>query len=205
MMGRARRITTILLLLALLQPAAAIATTYEEGDAAFQKKDYTTAMQHWHVLAAAGHVRAQLGLARLYYGGLGVPLDYELAFQWCSKAADQNDANAQYILGAMYRDGKGVERDGSKAIGLFLKASSQGIPGAQYNIGLMFLTGEQVPADPAEAYYWLGLAASASGKEHAQMRATASYARDQAGAKLSAEQITELKRRIGTAQTAQAR
>jgi TPR repeat protein len=205
MRGRAKRIWAILLLLGLLQPAAALAATYEEGDAAFHRKDYDTAMRHWLVLAHAGHVGAQVGVARLYYGGLGVALDYDLAFQWGSKAAEQNDPNAQYIVGAMYRDGKGVGRDGAAAMAFFLKAAGQRVPGAQYNIGLMYLTGELVTADPAEAYYWLGLAATAQGKEHAQMRTTAAYARDQARTKLSAQQIAEQDLRINAAQAAQAR
>lgn len=205
MRGRARRIWAILLLLGLLQPAAALATTYEEGDAAFHRKDYDTAMRHWLVLAHAGHVGAQLGVARLYYSGLGVPLDYAHAFHWSSKAAEQNDPNAQYLLGAMYRDGKGVERDGAKAKAFFTQAAGRGIPGAQYNLGLLYLTGDLVIVDPAEAYYWLGLAATAQGKEHAQMRTTASYARDQARAKLSPQQIAELDLRINASQAAQAR
>lgn len=205
MLGRGRGISTLLVLLALLPATTATAATYEEGDAAFHKKDYETALRHWQPLAEAGHVRAQLGVCRIYYGGLGVVLNYEVAFLWCSRAADQGEPNAQYILGALHRDGKGAERDMAKAVVFFQKAGKQGIPGAQYNLGLLYLTGEVGAIDSVEAYYWLGLAATAQGNEHAQMRATAVYARDQAGAKLSPQQITELKDRISASQTAQAR
>jgi TPR repeat protein len=205
MVRRRRGIATSFLLLALLAPGASIAASYEEGDAAFQKKDYATAMRHWLPLAEAGHAGAQLGVARLYYSGLGVVLDYEIAAQWCAKAAEQGQPNAQYILGAMYRDGKGVEQDSSKAMSLSHKAATQGVPGAQYNLGLMYMKDGAVPADYAEAYYWLGLAATASGKEHSQLRSTAAYMRDDVGSKLSSEQLAELRRRIDERKSAQAR
>src|SRR5262245_15772529 len=196
MLGRRGAIATSFLLLALVATTASRAASYEEGDAAFLKKDYATAMRHWLPLAESGHARAQLGIARIYYGGLSVVRDYDVAFHWCSKSADQGEANAQYILGAMYRDGKGVARDPSKAVSMFQKAAAQGIPGAQYNLGLMYMEGGALPVDHAEAYYWLGLAASANGKEHSQLRTTAAFARDDAGTRLSEDQIAELKRRI---------
>lgn len=197
MLGRRTRVAVPLLLLALL-PAIATAAPYEDGDAAFRKKNYTAAMRKWLPLAEAGDARAQLGVARMYHGGLGVVQDYELAFLWFTRAADQNDANAQYILGAMYRDGKGVERDGAKALSLSLKSANQGNPGAQYNLGLMYLAADGAnPANHGEAYYWLSLAASVPGKEHTRLRMAAAYARDDAASKLSTEEIAAVKRRIG--------
>lgn len=193
------------LLVVLGAASPAMAGPYEDGEAAFQRKDYTAAMRHWQRLAEAGDARAQSRVAALYYGGLGVALNYETAAMWCEKSADQGDANAQYLLGAMYRDGKGVERDSQKAFALSLKAADQGVPGAQYNLGLMHMMGEGVPANYVEAYYWLGVAALASGKEYSRLRSTAAFAQDEAGLKLSPDQIAEAKRRIDERKIAQSR
>ena len=204
MLGKRSVISIPLLLLAVL-PTVSLAGSYEEGEAAFNKKDYATAMQHWEPLAESGDARAQLGVARLYYSGHGVLWDYKQAAVWCAKAAAQGEPEAQYILGSMYRDGTGVERDSRQAMDWLLKAATQGVPGAQYSLGLLYFTGAAGPPNPNEAYYWLGLAATATGSQHSQMRSTAAFARDDAGSKLSKEQISELNRRIVEAKTAQAR
>ena len=196
MIRRCNRIATALLSLAMIYPIEGLAGPYEDGDVAFRKKNYEAALQHWRPAASAGHAGAQFGVATLYYGGLGVVIDYDQAFEWCTKAADQGLPPAQYMLAAMYRDGKGVGQDPATAVSLFRKAAEQDVRGAQYSIGLMYFTGEGVAADNDEAYYWLSLAASGSDKEHAQLRSTASYLRDQAAQKLNAQQIEVARKRI---------
>ena len=196
MIRRCNLVVAALLLLATIYPVEGLAGPYEDGDQAFLKKNYEAALRHWRSVASAGHARAQLGIATLYYGGLGVVMNYDEAFEWCAKAADQGLPTAQYMLAAMYRDGKGVEQDQAKARSLFRQAAEQDVPGAQYSMGLMYFAGQGVAVDYGEAYYWLSLAASASGKEHDQVRSTAAYLRDQAAAKLSAEQIKGAKTRI---------
>ena len=196
MIRRSNYVAAALLLLALIHPVAGHAGPYEDGDAAFRKKNYEAALRHWQPAASAGHAEAQFGVATLYYGGLGTVVDYAEAFEWCAKAADQGLARAQYMLASMYRDGKGVERDHAKAAILFRKAAEQAVPGAQYSLGVMYFSGESIAVDYDEAYYWLSLAAGSSGKEHAQLRSTATYLRDQAAQKLNAEQIAAVKQRI---------
>jgi uncharacterized protein len=196
MIRRCNCIAAALLSLAMMHPVESLAGPYEDGDVAFQKKNYEVALQHWRPAASAGHAGAQFGLATLYYGGLGMAIDYDQAFEWCTKAADQGLPPAQYMLAALYRDGNGVGQDRAKAAGLFRKAAEQDVPGAQYSIGLMYFTGEGITADYGEAFYWLSLAASGSDKENAQLRSTASYLRDQAAEKLNAQQIETAKKRI---------
>ena len=203
MPGTCPGVATSLLLFALLYPIECSAGPYEDGDAAFHQKDYAAAMQHWKPIAAAGHAGAQLGVATLYYGGHGVVQDYAQAYAWCTKAADQGDMKAKYILVAMHRDGKGADKNLSLAVALFREAAEHDVQGAQYSLGMMYLTGEGVPTDYREAYYWLGLAAGTDGKENAQLRATASYLRDQAAGKLSAEQVAQITQRISERKLAQ--
>ena len=69
----------------------------------------------------------------------------------------------------------------------------------------MYFSGESIAVDYDAAYYWLSLAAVSSGREHAQLRSTASYLRDQAAEKLNAEQIAAAKRRIAERKVADAR
>ena len=44
----------------------------EEAEAAYQQKDYTTAMRLWQQLAQAGDVVAQINLGAMYESGQGV-------------------------------------------------------------------------------------------------------------------------------------
>ena len=203
MPGMPTGVATSLLLFAFLYPIEGIAGPYEDGDSAFQQKDYTTAMQHWRPLAADGHAGAQLGVATLYYGGLGVVQDYAQAFTWCTKSANQGDAKAKYILGAMYRDGKGVDKDLSLAMALFREAAEHDVHGAQYSLGMMYLLGEGVQPNYVEACYWLSLAAGVDGADNSQLRASASYLRDEAASKLSAEQVAQITQRVSERKLAQ--
>jgi TPR repeat protein len=160
-------------------------------------------MQHWKPIATAGHAGAQLGVATLYYGGLGVVQDYGQAFAWCTKSADQGEAKAKYILGSMYRDGKGAEKNLSLAMTLFQAAAEHDVQGAQYALGPMYFMGEGVLPNYLEAYYWLSLAAGADGKDSSQLRASASYLRDEAAGKLSAEQVAQITQRVSERKLAQ--
>lgn len=198
-------VVAFLLLLASSFPGASHAGPYEDGDEAFRRKSYAVAMKHWHPLAEEGHAQAQLGVATLYYSGLGVVLDYTLAFEWFGKAANQGVPRAEYMLGAMYRDGKGVHEDQGKAVECFRKAADHNVQGAQYSLGVMYLTGKGLATDYGEAYFWLSLAATAALKESAQLTSTASYLRDEAAAKLKPEERAELDRRIEDRKIAQAR
>jgi TPR repeat protein len=184
------------ILLALAMPTCAIAGPYEDGDAAFHRKEYAIAMEFWQPLAEGGDARAQIGIAKMYLGGLGVPPDQELGLRWCKKAADQGEPNAQYALGSMYRDGHGVEKDVILALALFRKAADQDLRWAQYNLGLMYFSGEGIPPDYPEAYYWLGIAAVAAENDNGSVHSTAAFLLEEVGAKLTREEIEEAKQRI---------
>ena len=88
-----------------------MAGPYEDGDAAYNKGDYATAMRLWRPLADQGNVYAQSWLGVMYRDGQGVPQDYAQAVSWYRKAADQGYALAQFNLGIMYSNGQGVPQD----------------------------------------------------------------------------------------------
>jgi TPR repeat protein len=62
-----------LAILALVAPAHA--EPFEDGQAAYGRGDYATAMRLWRPLAEQGHAVAQSNLGFLYRTGKGVPQD----------------------------------------------------------------------------------------------------------------------------------
>jgi TPR repeat protein len=95
----------------LAMASVADAGPFEDGEAAYQRHDYTTALQVWRALADQGDALAQNALGVLYAQGQGVTQDYAEAVKWYSKAADQELAIAQCNLADMYRQGQGVTQD----------------------------------------------------------------------------------------------
>jgi len=190
-----RALLTSIAVLALSQPLLAYADGYEDGAAAFHRKDYATAMKHWRPLAEGDDARAQASIGALYHGGLGVARDYAQAVLWCERAAKQGEPKGQYLLGSMYRDGTGVQRDLARAMTLYRNAADQDLHWAQYNLGLMYFLGEGVLSDHLEAYHWFALATAAAGPDDAPLRATASYMLDKVSAKLTPDQLSQAKQR----------
>jgi TPR repeat protein len=172
-----------------------LAGPYEDGDRAFLRKDYASAMETWRPLAEDGDARAQAAIASLYLNGLGVAPDAAMAMQWCTKAADQGDARAEYLLGSMYRDGQGVGKDLARAVVLLRKSAEQDYAWAQYGLGLMYFVGEGVPVDYIEAYHWLTLAAAVRQSDDAQVRSTAAFLLNEVGGKLTPDQVATAKQR----------
>jgi TPR repeat protein len=132
---------------------------YEEGLAAFNKKDYAQAIKEWKPLAEQGGASAQGRLGVMYRRGLGVPQDNNLALVWYRKAAEQGDASGQANLGMMYFYGEGVPQDYKLAVEWISKAAEQGFSTAQFNLGVMYDNGQGVPKDDAQAMSWYRKAA----------------------------------------------
>ena len=91
-----RLVLTFAILVGLAAPAWA---GFAEGVAAFERRDYATALREFRPLAEQGHADAQFNLGLMYYKGQGVPQDHAEAMKWYRKAAEQGDADAQRNLG----------------------------------------------------------------------------------------------------------
>ncbi|HEY7708966.1 MAG TPA: tetratricopeptide repeat-containing serine protease family protein [Candidatus Entotheonella sp.] len=123
--------TQCLFILALvLGGAMPVEADYATGHAAFQRRDYATASQHWSVAAQAGEAVAQYSLGILHASGLGVPQNYQEAARWFQQAAQQGYGEAQYNLGLLYARGQGVPQDYIQAYKWLELAARQGIAGA---------------------------------------------------------------------------
>ena len=87
-----------LAIMALAVPAFAVpanAGPFEDGEAAFDRGDYATALQLWRQLAELGHARAKFNLGIMFAFGEGVPQDFVRAYLWFNIAAAQGDKTAQ--------------------------------------------------------------------------------------------------------------
>ena len=173
--------------------AAAIAGPLEDGQAAYQEKDYLKAVELWRPLAQAGDREAQYRLGVMYAEGKGVAQNDAEAALWFERAAEQGEAMAQYNLGASYAEGAGVRQDMTAAAKWFRRAADQGIPLAQLNLGLMHAAGNGVPQDNVEALKWIDLAIYAL--PAGGIRSDAARAVADVAGKMDSEQVQEAKAR----------
>ena len=140
---------------------------FHDGEDAYSRGDYATALRKSRPLAAQGHARAQYRLGVLYTFGQGVEQDDVEAGKWFHKAmeklqqlAGQGDAGAQFSLGGMYFNGWGVRLEFTEAVKWYRRAAEQGHPYAQFNLGKLCAIGDGVQRDSVEAQKWFSLAAA---------------------------------------------
>jgi TPR repeat protein len=138
----------------------AAAGPLEDGIAAFNRFDYTSAVRLLRPLAEQGNDRAQDRLGYMYSLGVGgLPRDYAQATEWLQRAANQSNSDAMNNLGAMYDSGRGVPADGAMALRWYNAAAALGNSSAQANLGLLYYAGRYVGRDDALAAYWYRRAA----------------------------------------------
>ena len=148
-----------LALLALTFAAAAHAG-FDEGEQAFKRRDYRTALSELTPLADGGDARAQYYLGVMLVSGLGVPRDEVKAADYLGRSAAQGHAEAQGILGALYLQGRGVAKDEAKGADFIRRAADTGLASAQYWMGVLLVEGRGgLPKDPATAAQWFKAAA----------------------------------------------
>ena len=160
----------LLILIALVFAHTAPAGDFEDGLAAFERKDYTTALTKFRSAALKGNRDAQTLVGMLYIEGLGVAQDYKEAVRWFQLAAQQGFADAQYSLGVMYERGEGVAQDFKAAVRWYQLAAKQGVSRAQHNLGLMYGKGQGVLQDHTRAHMWSNIAAIAGNKDSVKNR-----------------------------------
>ena len=146
---------------------------------AYEKGDYTYAVNELKLLAKIGHAKAQHFLGDMYYKGKGVNQDYKSAVKWYTLSAEQGNEISQYNLGIMYSFGLGVVPDYLEALKWYTLSSEQGYALAQYNLGRLYYLGNGVKEDLVYAHMWFDLATLNGFEEAAQLR------------KLLAEQMTD--------------
>jgi len=138
---------------------SAIAETPADGQVAYDRGDYATALRIWRELADQGYATAQVRLGLMYARGHGVSRDYAEAVRWYRKAAEMGYAWGQTNLGYMYATGRGVPKDDTEAVQWYRMAAEQGFAMAEDNLGVMFRDGRGVEKDDAAAVAWFRKAA----------------------------------------------
>jgi hypothetical protein len=173
---RTRLVGTVMLLSLII--ALRAWAGWDEGNVAYARGDYATAVREFFSLAQQGDANAQFNLGAMYTHGQGVPQDYAQALTWYRRAADQGYAIAQFNLGGMYTHGQGVPQDYAQALTWYRRAADQGDTGAQSNLGTMYANGQGVPQDYAQALTWYRRAA-AQGAATGQFNLGVMYAQGQ--------------------------
>ncbi len=136
---------------------------FRKGSDAYQRKDYTTALEEWEPLAKQGNAVAQFNLGTMYEDGKGVSQDYKAAIKWYRLAAEKGDPYAQSNLGLIYQQGLVVPHDYQTAVKWLTLSAAQGHASAQSNLGTLYAKGYGVLQDDARALMWYKISAS-SGK-----------------------------------------
>ena len=168
--------------------------SFEDGDAAYKRGDYVTALRVWRPLAEQGNAKAQNNLGTMYAQGQGVPQDYVQAVKWYRLAAKQGAALAQNSLGFMYHEGQGVPQDYAEAVKWTRLAAEQGNAGAQNSLGIMYAQGQGVPQDYVQAHTWFILAGAGFPASEAENRNNAVKNRDLVAAGMTPAQVAEAQR-----------
>ena len=129
----------------------AYAGPLEDGQAAWSRGDYATAVSLYRLAATQGVAEAQYNLGLMYDLGQGVVQDHKEAVKWYRLAAAQGDAYAQNGLGVNYGNGQGVVQDHKEAVKWYRLAAAQGNAKAEFNLGNMYNDGRGVVQDHKEA------------------------------------------------------
>ena len=87
------------LVVLLFSPTEGWSADFQKGLDAYSKWDYATALREFEPLAKQGYAPAQNNLARMYYLGTGVPVDYVYSYMWSNIAASSGN-----YIGVLTRD-----------------------------------------------------------------------------------------------------
>ena len=140
-------------------PVTPVISLYQQGEKAYQAKNYEEALEYLIPAANAGDPDAQFRLGYMYSIGEGVEPSDEEAVKWYQLAADQGISVAQNNLGSKYYKGEGVGKSYEEAFKWYKKAADQGYAKAQCNLGAMYYNGEGVGKSYEEAVKWYKKAA----------------------------------------------
>jgi TPR repeat protein len=86
------------LVLSICLAAPALAGPFEDGVAAYDRKDYAAALWIFRPLAEQGNASAQNNLGVMYAIGNGMPQDYVEAHKWANLAAAQGNKVAEKFM-----------------------------------------------------------------------------------------------------------
>jgi len=129
-----------------------------QGEEGRSQPDYHCAIKWFYLSASQDNQDAQYALGMLYFGGVGVPKNYDLVRKWIEKSALNGSARAQAMLGTIYQEGIGLGRSYKLATFWFRRAANQNLATAQFQLGLQYLHGYGVSRNELTALMWFFIA-----------------------------------------------
>jgi TPR repeat protein len=146
----------------------------QEGQAAYERGDYKTALEIWLEVAEEDDAQAQFNLGAMYEHGRGVRQDYAEALKWFRRAAENGKPIALHNVGFYYEWGRVVDQDYQMAMKWYRRAAEKGHPRAFNYIGDLYRNGHGVAQNHRKANEWQGKAAE-RGDADAQIKLGQAY------------------------------
>lgn len=120
--------------------------------------------------------------------------DFRAAFFHWLPVAEFGEPEAQFNLGLMYQTGRGVDANARRSIWWFERAARQGHAEAQLNLCYMYANGDgMLRPDLVQAHAWCNIAAGRF--PPGSRRDLAVAARDEIAGEMSADDLTDARRR----------
>ena len=105
--------------------------------------------------AKSGFATAQATLGMIYFAGIGVKKDSDIALKWSSMAAQKKIPLGMFYLGLAYSVGDGLELNDDYAIRWIRAAAERELTMAQLTLGMKLALGDGVTKDLELAVQWL--------------------------------------------------
>lgn len=128
---------------------------YLQGIEAYDKKDYTAALQLWEQEAAKNNLLAMDKLSDMYRDEIGVKRDYEKSIELDTKAAAQGHIPSIADIGTMYYYGWGVTVDYQKAVEKLTIGAENGLDYAMFYLGRLYCDKKSTVYDNTKGIEWL--------------------------------------------------
>jgi len=138
--------------------------SFEIAEIKRKEEDWIEAKRYYEIAADSDYgwgCNAENILGIIYQNGYGVPIDYNRAIDWYTKAVAHGSAASALNLADIYALGIGVRQDYAKAIALYRKAivmdllQFEVIGKAAYRLGVIYIDGKGVKKDTSEGIKWL--------------------------------------------------
>lgn len=128
---------------------------YQAASAAFDAKDYATAMKYYQLAGEAGSADGWRGLGAMYVNGDGMEADPGKALEYYKLAAEMGDAKTLYNIGLLYLYGLGLEQDTARAVEYWQQSGELGFATAFTTLAAIYEFGNGVEPDIGKAaeYY----------------------------------------------------
>lgn len=120
---------------------------YQEGEAFWNKEEYSEAYMCYCEAAKQRHSKAQYSLGYCLRRGIACQKDIPSAISWLEKAEKQGHVSAILELAYIYDDQEEIFYNKRKAIEYYTKAANMGNASAEFNLAFFYHSGDGVPQD----------------------------------------------------------